>query len=311
MGSSPGVISLSRWFPLSKRGTYYSIFSATPYLGKFLSFIITGVVVEAIGWKFGFIFSSLGGLIGALVVIFFVSDTPESKGLPSVQDLSGEEKNNEDALPTKELQRIVFRHPGIWIIAISSAFIYITQYAVSGWGVLFLQKAKDFSLPKATQIIAFSEVFGVLGTVLAGWLSDTVFRANRIKPVILSGIIGLLSLIAFLFGDGGYFMNIIFVSFFSLSIGVLFCIVAGLMALDIVPRKATGAAMGIVGLFSYIAAGIQDVVSGYLIQGNISGEAIKSAVYDFVPVSIFWLVSCLIAFLLPVIEWKKMKVKIE
>jgi len=83
------------------------------------------------------------------------------------------------------------------------------------------------------------------------------------------------------------------------------------MALDIVPRKATGAAMGIVGLFSYIAAGIQDVVSGYLIQGNISGEAIKSAVYDFVPVSIFWLVSCLIAFLLPVIEWKKMKVKIE
>jgi OPA family sugar phosphate sensor protein UhpC-like MFS transporter len=83
------------------------------------------------------------------------------------------------------------------------------------------------------------------------------------------------------------------------------------MALDIVPRRATGAAMGIVGFSSYIAAGIQDVVSGYLIQGNISGEAIKSAVYDFTPVSIFWLASCLIAFLLPVIEWKKMKVKIE
>src|SRR5574344_39718 len=310
MGAPPGVISLSRWFPLSKRGTFYSIFSATPYLGKFLSFIITGVVVEAIGWKFGFIFSALGGFIGALVVIFFVSDTPESKGLPSVQELSGEEKHDEDKLPTKELQRIVFRHPGVWIIAISSAFIYITQYAVSGWGVLFLQKAKDFSLPKATQIIAFSEVFGVLGTVLAGWLSDTVFRADRIKPVILSGIIGFLSLVAFLFGGGEYVMNIIFVSFFSLSIGVVFCIVAGLMALDIVPRKATGAAMGIVGFSSYISAGIQDVVSGYLIQGNIRGEAIQSAVYDFTPVSIFWLSSCLLAVILPVIEWKKMKVKI-
>ena len=30
MGSPPGVISLSRWFPLKTRGTYYSIFCATP-----------------------------------------------------------------------------------------------------------------------------------------------------------------------------------------------------------------------------------------------------------------------------------------
>ena len=32
MGSPPGVICLSRWFPKSKRGTYYSIFSSTPYV---------------------------------------------------------------------------------------------------------------------------------------------------------------------------------------------------------------------------------------------------------------------------------------
>ena len=33
MGSPPGIINLSRWFPLSKRGTYYGIFSASPYIG--------------------------------------------------------------------------------------------------------------------------------------------------------------------------------------------------------------------------------------------------------------------------------------
>jgi len=311
MGAPPGIINLSRWFPLSRRGTYYSIFSATPYVGKFLSFIITGVVVEAIGWRYGFVFSALGGLIGALVIVFFVSDTPESRGLPSVQELSGEQPKKEDVMPTRDLQKIVFRHPGLWIIAISSAFIYITQYAVSGWGVLFLQKAKDFSLPKATQIIAFSEAFGVLGTVLAGWLSDRVFGSDRVKPVLLSGIVGLLSLASFLFLGGGYVLNIFFVSLFSLSIGVLYCIVAGLMALDIVPRKATGAALGIVGFSSYIAAGIQDIVSGYLIQGNISGQAISTASYDFTPVSFFWLAAFLLSFILPLVEWKHMKVKIE
>ena len=34
MGSAPGVISLSRWFPKTKRGSYYSIFSSSPYIGR-------------------------------------------------------------------------------------------------------------------------------------------------------------------------------------------------------------------------------------------------------------------------------------
>ena len=268
MGAPPGIINLSRWFPLSKRGTYYSIFSSTPYIGKFLTFILTGVIVGALGWEWGFIFAAAAGFAGTAISLVFISDTPESKGLPSIQELSGEKPVKTDSMPTRELQKIVLRHPGIWIIALSSAFVYITQYAISGWGVLFLQKAKDFSLQGATQIIAFSEAFGVAGTIFAGWLSDTVFRGDRVKPVLISGIFCCASLLLFLFTGGGYLMNILYVSVFSLFIGVLYCIVAGLMAVDIVPRKATGAALGIVGISSYVAAAIQDVVTGYLIEGG-------------------------------------------
>lgn len=312
MGAPPGIINLSRWFPLSKRGTYYSIFSATPYLGKFLTFILIGVTVGAFGWEWGFIFAAIAGIIGGIIVLVFVSDTPESKGLPSVQQLSGEKPKKADSMPTKELQKIVLRHPGIWIIALSSAFVYITQYAISGWGVLFLQKARDFSLPEATQIIAFSEAFGVAGTIFAGWLSDTVFKGNRVKPVLLSGILCMISLILFLFTKGGYMMNIIYVSFFSLFIGVLYCVVAGLMAVDIVPRKATGAALGIVGISSYVAAAMQDIVSGYLIQGAsaVSASAPSLDVYDFTPAAIFWISACLLSFVLPVLGWKRMKVQV-
>lgn len=306
MGSPPGVISLSRWFPRSKRGTYYSIFSSTPYVGEFLSFIITGVVVGAFGWEYGFIVAAAAGLVGSAVILLFVSDTPESKGLPSIYELSAEQKTKEDHMPTKELQKIVLRHPGIWIIALSSAFIYITKYAVAGWGVLFLQKAKDFPLEEATQIIAFSAAFGVVGTVLAGWLSDRIFRGDRVKPAILSGVLSFIALALFLFAGGGYVMNIFYVSLFSLAVGVLYCIVAGLMAVDIVPRKATGAALGVVGISSYVAAGLQDITSGYLIQCNTTVEN-GLDVYDFGPVSWFWLVAALISFILPVLNWKKMK----
>ena len=306
MGSPPGVISLSRWFSKAQRGTFYSIFSATPYIGEFFSFIITGFIVGALGWEYGFIVAALAGLTGSLVVVLSVSDTPESKGLPTIQELHDETLSRQDRLPTKELQKMVLRHPGIWIIALSSAFIYITKYAVAGWGVLFLQKEKGYSLEEASQVIAFSAALGVVGTVLAGWLSDTVFKSDRVKPAVLSGILGFVSLALFLFGGESCLMNVFYVSLFSLSMGVLYCIVAGLMAVDIVPRKATGAALGVVGISSYVAAGLQDVTSGYLIQYN-TVETAQGTLYDFGPVSWFWLAAALISFLLPVLNWKKMK----
>ena len=298
MGAPPGVISLSRWFPLDRRGTYYSILSATPYLGKALSVFALGLIVGWIGWEYGFIFSAVAGVIGSAMILLMVSDTPESKGLPSVQKLTGETPQKTDSMSTKELHKGVVRHPGIWIIAVSSAFVYITQHAVSEWGVLFLQKGKGFSLAGATQIIAFSEAFGIAGTVLAGWLSDKVFRGNRFVPVLISGLLCLLSLGAFLFTAGGYSLNIIYVSVFSLAIGVVYCTVAGLMALDIVPRKATGAALGVVGLASYAAAGVQNIVSGVMIGEND---------FNFAPVSVFWIVSCLLCFLIPLVSWKSLR----
>lgn len=305
MGAPPGVISLSRWFSLKQRGTYYSIFSATPYLGKTVSFIMIGFIVSWLGWQYGFILASLAGFAGFVVILSFVKDTPESQGLPSIQEVTGDKLSKTDKMPIKELQKYVFKNPGIWVIALSSAFVYITQYAISDWGILYLEEGKGFSDIQAPQIISFSEAFGIAGTLLAGWISDRLFKGGRIIPVILSGILCLVALSLFLFTGGSYLMNIVYVSLFSLAIGIVFCIVAGLMALDIVPRKATGTALGIVGIFSYIAAGIQSVVSGFLIQGDSKGGS-----YDFTATALFWVGACLLSFLLPVLAWKRMQKKV-
>ncbi len=304
MGSPPGTISLSRWFPLKTRGTMYSIFSSTPQLGKAVSMIVTGFIVASVGWQWGFLAAAGAGVVGTVIALVFISDTPESRGLPSVQELSGEPVHELDKKPVQDLQKWVFRHPGIWVIAISTAFLYITQHAVSDWGVLFLQKQKAFSLEGATQVIGIAEVFGVAGNLMAGWLSDRVFRGGRVRPVVISGILAVVSLGGFLFWGGGYWVNIAFVALFSMAFSVVFCIVAGLMALDFVPRKATGAALGIVGISSYAAAGAQSIVSGFLIEGNASG-----GLYNFTPVSVFWTVACIIAFVLPVIGWKYLRPK--
>lgn len=311
MGSAPGVISLSRWFPLSKRGSYYSIFSTSPSIGKFVSYLVLGAV-GYFGWQYGFIVASIAGVIGATLILIMVSDTPESKGLPSVQELSGEQLTKTDKKPTKELQKMVLKHPGVWVIAFSSAFLYITKEAVDSWGVLFLQEARGLTQWQASQALGYSVAFSIAGTLLAGWLSDKVFRGDRAKPALLSGILCTTALVLFLFVGGGFALNIFYVSLFSFSMGVLYCVVAGLMAVDIVPRKATGAALGVVGISSYVASGLQDITSGYMIQYN-TAEIMDAAgnvvdkVYDFSPVSWFWVAASIIAFALPILNWKKMK----
>ena len=68
------------------------------------------------------------------------------------------------------------------------------------------------------------------------------------------------------------------------------------------PRRATGAALGIVGISSYVAAGAQDVISGLLIDGSAA-----DGVYNFLPVALFWLSACLVSFVLPVIGWKTLR----
>lgn len=316
MGSPPAIIALSRWLPLSKRGTFYGFFSLSHNLGEWLSFLFVGILVSVAGWQWGFIGSSLAGVIGVIVIIFFLHDNPQSKGLPRVEDMYGEVKEEKKQESTGDLQKKVLKTPAVWILAAASAFMYVARYAINGWGVLFLQEEKGFSLTQATTIISINALLGILGTVLSGWVSDKLFKSDRYLPALIFGIMNSLSLVLFLLGGDSLVINIIAMVFFGISIGVLICFLGGLMAVDIVPRKATGAALGVVGMASYVAAGIQDVASGWLIDTNkamvevmdqTTGQLIQVTQYDFTPVAIFWIVASVISFILPIFNWKYRK----
>ena len=51
MGAAPAIISLSRWFPLRIRGTFYGFFSASHNFGEGLSFIFVAQLVALAGLK--------------------------------------------------------------------------------------------------------------------------------------------------------------------------------------------------------------------------------------------------------------------
>ena len=300
MGAAPAIIALSRWFPLSRRGTFYGFFSASHNIGEWLSFIFVGSVVAVSGWQWGFFGAAIAGAIGVLIILFLMHDTPESNGLPSIEVLTGEKaevkKKNDSA---GKAQLLALRTPAVWILALASAFMYISRYSLNSWGILFLQEAKGFELADATFIISINALLGILGTVLAGWLSDVLFRGDRKMPAFVSGIMLSLSYVLFIYGGNAYWVNVLSMVLFGIAIGVLIAFLGGLMAIDIVPRKATGAALGIVGCASYIAAGIQDVVSGLLINNSVN----EAGGHDFSKAAIFWIGASVISFLLPILTW--------
>ena len=305
MGSPPAVIALSRWYPLNKRGTYYGFFSASHNIGEFFSFLFVGSLVATAGWQWGFFGSTIAGVLGVIFIIFFMHDTPESKGLPSINVLANEgEKKSTDNQSVKDVQKLALRTPAVWILALASAFMYISRYAINGWGVLYLQEAKGFDLVDATQIISVNALLGIIGTVFSGWISDRFFKGSRNIPALFAGVLNTIGLTLFVYGGNSWFVNVLSMVLFGIAVGVLISFLGGLMAVDVVPRNATGAALGVVGMASYAAAGIQDVVSGALID---AGKTVVDGVttYDFSTAAIFWIAASVISFMLPILNWRR------
>jgi len=121
---------------------------------------------------------------------------------------------------------------------------------------------------------------------------------------LIFGILNIISLTIFLLNPKSFpWIDIGSMIFFGISIGVLVCYLGGLMALDIAPKKASGAVMGMIGITSYIGAGLQDIISGYLMEHNkIVVNGIGT--YDFTMINIFWIGSSILSTLLVLLVWK-------
>jgi OPA family sugar phosphate sensor protein UhpC-like MFS transporter len=300
MGAPACIVSLSRWYTDKERGSFYGFWSTSHNIGEALTYVLTAVVVSYFGWEWGFRAAAIVGLAGALIISIFFHDTPESKGLmPVNKDFKVQNES------TWLEQKGVLKNPNVWILAFASAFMYISRYAVNSWGPYYFETAKGYSLTQANTLVAISAVCGILGTASSGFVSDKFFKGRRNKPALIFGLMNVFALSLFLLGPKNvWWVDAISMVIFGLGIGALICYLGGLMAVDIVSKQASGAALGIVGVMSYAAAGIQDIASGYLIENN---KSIVNGVtlYDFSSITVFWISSAVISVVLALFTWKK------
>ncbi len=299
MGSAPSVVAMSHWFSPRERGTRYGIWSVAHSLGEGLTFLGTSFLVSEVGWKWGFWGPGLFCMVGGLILSRTLADRPQTYGLPHVTEYR-DDGRPDPPKPVGLMQREALTMPAVWILALSSASMYVARYGINNWGLLFLQETKGYGMAAAGAILSANPVAGIAGAASSGWISDRFFGSRRNVPLLIFGLLEIASLWAFATVPGGHpALDTALMGLFGFSIGGLLVFLGGLMAVDLVPQRATGAAMGIIGLFSYLGAAIQDGISGHLLDVYRVGGA-----YDFGPLFYFWIGASVLSMLLALSVWR-------
>ena len=305
-GAPGGVVAMTAWFSNKERGRAYGVWSTAHSIGEGLTFLVVGGMVSYLGWQWGYWGPGLIGIVTAIGVFALMQDRPQTLGLPTVNEWKKDqysETSESSARSTLALQFSILKIPAIWVLALASATTYITRYGINSWGILYLQEARGYSLPMAGTLLTISTLAGIAGAVAFGFTSDKLFNARRPPANLLFAILELMGLAIIFFGPANMPMLIVGMLLFGMGLTGLVTSLGGLFGVDIAPKRAAGAAMGVVGIFSYIGAAIQEQVSGILIDQNmvIAGE---DRIYDFGPVIWFWIGSSIVSMLLAASLWR-------
>ena len=259
MGWPPCGKTMVHWFSTRERGLVVSVWNVSHNLGGGLvaSLALLGVTLFG-DWGAKLYFNAAVAAAIAVVVFALLKDTPQSLGLPPVEEYRNDYPPDFRSGPERlfTYREIFFTHvlPNryLWAIAVANAFVYFVRYGVVNWIPTYLQTAKGFSFSQSSTGWALYEFAAIPGTIACGWMSDRVFKGRRAPATILFMTLTLVAVIV-------YWLNIrgpLWIDYAALfAIGFLIygpIMIIGLHALDLVPKQAAGTAAGFTGFFGYV-----------------------------------------------------------
>ncbi|MEZ5531291.1 MAG: MFS transporter [Steroidobacteraceae bacterium] len=308
-GAPAGVVAMTNWFSNRERGRFYGIWSTAHSIGEGLTFVAVGGVVAAFGWRYGFWGPGALCVLVAIAMYWLVQDRPRTLGLPTVADWRNDhwQKSPPRSLADAGVFRTqlsILKIPAVWVLALASASIYVSRYAINSWGVLYLQEVHGFSLVEAGSFLMANTFAGILGCLAFGFISDKWFNARRPPANLLFALAEIAGLALLFYGPNSTASLICAFVLYGLGLNGLVTSLGGLFAVDIAPKRVAGAAMGLIGIFSYVGAAIQENVSGHLIERGMTIAADGVRHYDFGPATWFWLGSSIVSMLLAATLWR-------
>ncbi|MGE0489089.1 MAG: MFS transporter [Vulcanimicrobiota bacterium] len=267
MGFPPCARVLSHWFSPKERGVMWGIWNTSHMVGAAVILILAGYLGENYGWRWCFFGPGLIALVISVFLAVHLRDTPASVGLGPVEEYTGDtsvpraDGDEDQSGPEFRafLRHHVFANPYIWLICLGNFFVYVVRYGFLNWAPTYLNQAKHIDLTQAGAMTAGFELAGLVGSLLAGYITDR-YLASRRAPVCVVYMLGTAAAI-FLFWkvpEGSQWLD----SITLLAVGFLIYgpqFLVGVMTADLATKRAAATAIGLTGFFGYLSG----VLSGY------------------------------------------------
>jgi OPA family glycerol-3-phosphate transporter-like MFS transporter/OPA family sugar phosphate sensor protein UhpC-like MFS transporter len=279
MGFPPCASLMAHWFRPSELATKQSIWNASHSIGAGIVVAMCGALLSAFGmsaWNLCFAIPGAIALVGCVLLLVGLRDTPSSVGLPEIEDLEKEESGikvetrKEEELKgeayNKFLSKMVFKNPIIWILALTNFCVYVIRFTILDWGTSFLTQYKGFDIALSSSIVASSELIGgVAGTLIAGWFTDKYLK-SKAQRTCLIGVVG--ATVCFL----GFWQmpNTVhwFISAFLICMSGFFIYapqaLPGVAASQQATKRVCATANGILGIFGYAATTVAGIGFGFI-----------------------------------------------
>jgi OPA family glycerol-3-phosphate transporter-like MFS transporter/OPA family sugar phosphate sensor protein UhpC-like MFS transporter len=277
MGFPPCAKSMAYWFSPRERNTTFGIWHTSHMIGGALIMALTGYLVVWFGWRSCYYIPAFIALAGVVIILVYMRDTPESMGLPPVETYKGEESPRQLAEETRAeepywtvVREYIFKNPYMWIVSIANATTYLLRWVQMKWGPTFLQEAKGISTINSGWLGFGSEMAGMVSALIAGYIADKYFRGRAgrvctIAMLLMTGVIWLFWKTPK--GSPWTASGLFIVMGFLLYVPQM---LIAAMAMNLGTKRASAAAVGMTGLFGYVATVPAGWGVGYLADRGLN-----------------------------------------
>ncbi len=273
MGWPPCGRSMGHWFSERERGLTFSIWNTAHNVGGGVAGYLAAWSANYWGgWEYAFYVPGVLAMIGAVYLLLRLRDTPQSVGLPPIEEYKKDYPENyggavsEQELSLRELLvKHVLTNKFIWLLAFANFFAYITRYSMLDWGPMYLREMKHATLTGGGVAVMAIEFGGIPSTILFGWLSDKVGgRRGMVAVLCLAPILA--AFITILFLPAEYlWLDMTMLAVIGLFIYPVINFIV-IIALDLTGKKAIGTAAGFIGLFGYLGRTVQAKTFGWMLD---------------------------------------------
>jgi len=266
----------STWFHVRERGIFGGIFGIMISSGYFLATTIGSVLLATFAnWNVIWFVPAGAMFTMFLVDLLLVRNRPSHAGHADFDTGDGSNAHlaEDKPLVLKDLLVKVFRNPVVIFLICAefctgfvrqSVMLYFTEYL-----------AEVYHLPKTNVLFWWTGVAfmlgGILGGLLCGWMSDTLFQSRRPPVAFVFYLVQvvMLSLLGFSFGRGSWLGQLWAVVLLGLTAMFIFGahgMLSGTASMDFGGRKAAATVAGALDGVQYVGSGLTGFGLGWVLK---------------------------------------------